>query len=65
VTPAERRELAATMYRAHADHCRRGCPYDLSPDRPAVCPRGQQLYTVWTVAWRDAIDALTDRGVHR
>lgn len=58
MTPAERRELAATMYRAHAD--RRGCPYDLSPDQPAVCPTGQRLYSTW----RQSIHALTDRGVH-
>ena len=64
MTPAERRELAATMYRAHADHCRRGCPYDLSPDRPATCPTGQRLYSTWAVAWRQSIHALTDPGVH-
>jgi len=62
VTPAERREPAATTYRAHAD--RRGCPYDLSPDRPAVCPTGQRLYSTWADAWRQSIHALTDRGVH-
>ena len=61
MTAAARREIAANLYRSHADGCTR-CPYDVHPDRSPHCPAGLALWTSWAAWWRQSIHDMTDRG---